>query len=179
MNQSSVTEQYRDIGVNQYYSQFSETYENPHEKFVVKCLESTFNPEWKSVLDLACGNGLVSKWVHRNHNANLIVGCDKFMSERYKKETGFDCYDLTFEEMTQDVTSIQKQFDVVICSYAIDLLDKSYIGALAWQLATIAKNVILIRPNNHVLDIHGCWHLEALIKHGKSRATVYSNITGL
>lgn len=179
MNHSSVTDQYRSIGVTQYYSEFSERYENPHEHFVVKCLESSFKKEWLSVLDLACGNGLVSKWIKINQNSTKIVGCDKFMAERYKKETGFDCYDFTFEEIACGVKSLNEKFDVIICSYAIDLLDDSYINTLAWQLATIAKNLVFIRPNNHVLNVNGCWKLENMFKHGKSRASVYRNISGL
>lgn len=171
----AVTEQYRDIGVEEYYKTFSATYENPHTPFVIQCLQATFNPEWKNVLDLACGNGLVSKWVKLNHPDTRVVGCDKFMAERYRHETHNECYEFTFEDIASGFRIINNHYDAVICSYAIDLLDHSYLASLAWQLASISDNLILIRPNNHVLDVKGCWKLEKQVKFSKSRATLFKH----
>ncbi len=171
-----ITEQYRTIGVQEYYQDpvTQATYENPHQDYVTDCLMNSFYQyftEDASVLDLACGNGLVSN-ILKQCGVSDIEGADKYMYDRYTEETGFVCYPYSFEDIANFNCICEKRYDVIICSYAFDLVPESYRKKLLYALSTYADTLILIRPNSHVVepsiwvDVHQC-------KFQKSRAIVY------
>jgi len=171
-----ITEQYRTLGVQQYYQDpnTQATYENPHQDYVNDCLMNSFYQyftEDASVLDLACGNGLVSNLL-KHCGVSDIEGADKYMHDRYTEETGFVCYPYSFEDIADFNCIFEKRYDVIICSYAFDLVPESYRQKLLYALSTYTDTLILIRPNSHVIDpaiwleVHQC-------KFQKSRAIVY------
>lgn len=170
---NGITNQYRKIGVDKYYEDFSFEYENPHKGNVISCLEKIYDKKWSNILDLACGDGLISKWIKFYNQDAEIIGCDKFMHDRYQKETGNFCYQHSFEDIANHKVSFDTHFDVIICSYAIDLVPSSYMAKLLWELSNISNNLLLIRPNNHLIESYE-WTLSNKIKVEKSRATLYT-----
>jgi 2-polyprenyl-3-methyl-5-hydroxy-6-metoxy-1,4-benzoquinol methylase len=171
-----ITEKYRTLGVQEYYQDLNTqaTYMNPHQEFVNQCLMDSFFQyctESTSVLDLACGNGLISN-ILKSCGVQNIEGSDKYMHDRYTEETGFICHPYSFEDIADFNCIFENRYDVIICSYAFDLVSESYKQKLLYALSTYSDTLILIRPNSHLIDptiwkdVHQC-------KYQKSRAVVY------
>lgn len=170
----SIRKEYDAFGVDTYYSNHAETYHNPHALFALKCIESLWLDDFKTVLDFACGDGLVSKYLSKAKNIQSVVGCDKFMFERYERETHNQCFQYSFEDIANGKFELPK-VDVIVFSYAIDLVESSYLNTLLYGLSTVADNLIIIRPNGHVVD-HFAWKLENSVKVEKSRGMLYQKI---
>ncbi|AQW89012.1 putative S-adenosyl-L-methionine-dependent methyltransferase [Erwinia phage pEa_SNUABM_50] len=171
-----ITEQYRTLGVQNFYScpSIQKTYQNPHGQFIIECLNNSFYQyftENASVLDLGSGNGLISHAL-KTCGVHNIEGSDKYMYERYTEETGFKCYPYSFEDISDFNCTFEKEYDVIICSYAFDLVPESYRQKLLYALSTYTETLILIRPNSHEL-ISDIWKLEYKNRTGKSRVTMY------
>lgn len=171
-----ISDQYRTIGVQNFYScpSVQKTYQNPHRQFIIECLNNSFHKHFTknaSVLDLGSGNGLVSSAL-KESGVHNIEGSDKYMHERYTKETGFVCYPYTFEDIADFNSIFEKEYDTIICSYAFDLVPKSYHKKLLYSLSTYTSTLILIRPNSHEL-VSDIWKLKYKNRTGKSRVTVY------
>lgn len=173
-----ITEKYRTIGIQEYYQSkiVQDTYENPHQKFVDMCLIDLYYncfSENTSVLDLACGNGMVSNILKKCGISN-IEGADKYMYNRYINETGFLCYPFSFEDIADFNCIFEKQYNVIICSYAFDLVPESYKNKLLYSLSTYTDTLILIRPNSHVVP-ETIWKEAYKSRFGKSRLVMYKN----
>lgn len=168
----SIRKEYETLGVDNYYSDHAETYHNPHASFALTCLDQLWKPSFKSVLDFACGDGLVSKHLAKTKQVNSVVGCDKFLFSRYQRETHNQCFAYSFEDIANGNFEMPK-VDVIVLSYAIDLVEASYLSTMLYGLSTIADNLIIIRPNNHVVE-HFAWQLEQSVKVEKSRGMLYT-----
>lgn len=171
-----VTEQYRKIGVQEYYKDTNtqQNYINPHAEYVNESLLNAFYEyftEDATVLDLCCGNGLVSS-VLKSCGVLNIEGADKYMFERYTEETGFNCFHYSFEDIADFNCMFDKYYDVIICSYAFDIVPESYRNKLLYALSTYTDKLILIRPNSHEINSE-LWELVHKNKVHKSTATIY------
>jgi hypothetical protein len=60
----------------------------------------------------------------------------------YSSRTGKPCKRLKFEEIADG--ALEDTFDVIVCSYAMHLLDRSLLFALLWQLRTNSQLLIVI-----------------------------------
>lgn len=171
-----ITEHYRSIGVQEYYQneETQRTYENPHAEFATKSLLASFHQyftEDATVLDLCSGNGLISS-VLKSCGVQDIEGADKYMYERYSEETGFICHPYSFEDIADFNVQFEKYYDVIVCSYAFDIVPDSYKNKLLYALSTYTDTLILIRPNSHILE-SDIWEMIHRTKVHKSTATVY------
>lgn len=169
---NAIRKQYESMGVDNYYLEKGNEYLNPHSNDAISCLHSLWNPDWSSVIDFACGDGLITKELI-SMGVSDIFGCDKFMYHRYMKETGKHCYPFSFEEISSFNKTLPKA-DVAIISYAIDLVPESYLSGLLFALSQFVPNLLIIRPNNHTI-IHFMWEEKNHIRFGKSRCKLYSN----
>lgn len=167
----SIRKEYETLGVDNYYTDNSETYHNPHAIFALNCLEQLWSEQFKNVLDFACGDGLASKYLRKNHNIDNIIGCDKFMYSRYERETKNTCFQFSFEDIANGNFELPK-VDVIVFSYAIDLVKTSYLNNMLYNLSNISESLIVIRPNNHIVE-HFSWKLEQTVKVEKSRGMLY------
>ena len=172
---TSIREQYDAVGIDQYYLKYGNEYSNPHERDVVSCLKSLYNENrHKAVFDFACGDGLVSKWIGQR---SYIVGNDCYMKERYVNETGNKCYGYSFKEFINFNNSFEERFDLTVISYALDLCDKDIVPMLLYRLSLISNELIIIRPNNHLID-SPYWTLSNTHTNRKSKASMYiSNLS--
>lgn len=168
----SIRENYDEFGVSEYYSKFGESYENPHHSNIIECINNIWNPEWKSVIDFASGNGLITKIIESN--VTSIIGCDKYLYERYTIETGKHCLPFSFEEVA-DFKEVLPTSDVIVFSYGIDLVSDSYLNKLLYSFSLYTKNLIVIRPNNHKLETY-IWKVYNEFRSHKSRAVHYKTI---
>lgn len=83
----SIRNQYAEMGVNQYYKTNANSYQNPHEKIIQSLIETSLTTVdyGNNVLDMCCGNGLVTKIL--NHHVKNIYGNDPFMKKQYVEQT--------------------------------------------------------------------------------------------
>ncbi len=168
----AIRQLYDSQGVEGYYSSNIENYENPHSKFAIDCLSNQWQSNFKSVIDFACGDGLISKYLAFNQMAVNISGCDKFMASRYISETGFHCVEASFEDIANFKINLPK-VDVIVISYAIDLVQPSYLKKLLYALSCYADNLLVIRPNNHTIS-SDFWEEVSYFKSGKAKSFLYS-----
>lgn len=148
----SIRAQYEQHGVSGYYSEFSATYENPHQEFVRMLLNRVRDSRWQTGIDFSCGAGLVTQtW-----RSIDFVGVDPFMAERYEAETGRPCLVGSAEDVVNGKIKLPVS-DVIVCSYAMDLIPKSYMMALGWLFAEAAENLVVLRPNKKILE-HPAWN---------------------
>ena len=168
----SIRNQYEEFGVDNYYLEHGDEYQNPHAQDVIKCLRYFYCKEkYRKILDFACGDGLVSKWIGKRSE---VVGCDGYLQERYKRETGNRCYNHTFQDICNFNNFIENNFDLIVFSYAIDLVDRNYINQLLYRLSTISTEMLVIRPNKHIIS-EDFWNIKTVVREGKSVGTLYES----
>lgn len=170
-----IRDEYNKLGIAEFYRIKNEAYSNPHEKFIEDCLLYHWSEGYNTVLDMACGDGLVTKYLKYKKMVEKgnIYGCDAYLNERYEKETKEKCYKYSFEEISKGEFDLQ-EVDIIIMSYAIDLVDKSYLNNFLYSLSTLSENLLIIRPNKHILP-ESYWKKESHFFNGKSKSVLYKN----
>jgi trans-aconitate methyltransferase len=167
-----ISNQYRQMGVHRFYEEHHKDYANPHKAYVEDCLTHLWDNRWKTVLDLACGDGLVTKWLKNVQKDCIIEGCDKYFSHRYQEETSQPCYGYSFEDIAKGLTEFKYHYDCIIMSYAIDLVPHSYLNSFLWMISMLGDHFLVIRPNNHVIN-HSSYDMLKKVKFEKSKGFVY------
>jgi len=183
-----ISNHYRAMGVDGFYEKHAQDYDNPHKEDIHSLLSEFWEPEWTNIriCDLGCGDGLVTKWMMANHPGCTAVGIDKWMAKRYTEETGFPSFKLDFHQFASDMypngTGLEKpgdpkskfndNYDLIICSYAFDLIRESMQHHWMYKLSQFTDRVLLIRPNRKVLDT---WSFRPIKKVavGKAKGVLY------
>lgn len=168
-----ISNGYREEGVDAYYENHSHDYENPHSLFVEHCLRHLVLPTDSKVLDVGCGNGLVTKTL-KQMGLWDISGVDKYMAARYNQETGCKCAEVSFEDIAIKGLPTDTHYDVMICSYMVDIIHGSFRNLFMWNLASQADTIVVIRPNEKELK-YSYLELTSKVKVQKSRMTVYKS----
>lgn len=148
----SIRAQYEQHGVAGYYAEHAGSYANPHAHAVVSLLHQVWDERWTSGIDLACGDGLVTK---TKGNVCEFIGIDPYLNDRYTQETGRACIRASAQHIVGGTVCLPKA-KVIVCSYAFDLIPQSFTHDLLWRLADAADNLVVIRPNKKVID-HLMW----------------------
>lgn len=145
----AIRNQYTDIGIEALYK--SGNYQNPHIDRINNLLYSFKRDiilENKSILDLCCGNGEVSKVFM---NDNIVTGCDPYTHNFYKEQTNLNCFNYSFDDIAFKDNGLE-YYDYIICSYALHLCDKSTMNLLLYKLSMNSKNLIILSPSDVILD---------------------------
>lgn len=141
----SIRNNYTKVGVDDFYKSNTETYINPHESKVQKCLDwSVDKIQVGKFLDLSCGNGEVSSYLS-SLGFNNFKGSDPYLNNTYTKKTGKECFKLRFEDIS--TKGLSEKFDTIICSYALHLCPDSYFDTLLYNLSINCKYFIVISPS--------------------------------
>jgi len=158
----SVRDQYKKFGVKNFYAFHGGEYHNPHEIAIRKSILYIYQ-NWKldfsSVLDLACGKGEITK-ILRDIGVKNIDAVDPYLSDEYKKETSKDCMKMSFDDIMKGSLR-SRTYSLVICSYALHLLDYSKLPPFLFSLGDSTDNLLLIGPHKNpiIKDTWG-WLLE-------------------
>ena len=140
----SIRELYDKFGVSEYY-QSDLLYKNPHERNIKQLIEENHHTlDFSYVLDLACGDGLVTKTLQSLGYQN-IIGADPFLYNRYENETGLKCLKLSFKDIVSS-DCLDYNFSSIICSFGLHLCEGSMIHSLLWKLSQCSDNLIVISP---------------------------------
>jgi 2-polyprenyl-3-methyl-5-hydroxy-6-metoxy-1,4-benzoquinol methylase len=154
MTELKIYDQYQKYGVENYYKLFASKYSNPHEHKIVEIYKKFIKPiinEKDCILDLACGNGLISQLVNRYNKNNLVQGCDPYFTNKYCT------MNYSFIDIVQG--NLTNHFDIVICCYAYHLLDLDLEHDFLTNIALITKTFIIISPSKKIQIKHSLWKI--------------------
>jgi SAM-dependent methyltransferase len=166
--------QYERLGVKGYYAKFGATYSNPHEPQIRMLLERLIQ-EWhldlSSVLDLACGSGEVTTIVLEH--GGTVTGIDPFTFEAYRARTGLEAERWNFEEIADGALE-GRRFGLIVCSFALHLVEISRLPRVVFQLAQVAQTLLILTPHKRPnLKPEWGWLLESEILEARVRARLY------
>lgn len=144
----SVRKAYETHGVRGYYEQHGGQYRNPHEASVARALAAAvhaWSPDLHRVLDLACGSGEATLAL-RALGASVVHGVDPYTGGAYHDRTGQPAEPLSFEAIAAGALA-GRAYSLIVCSYALHLLEPSRLPRLAFQLSQIAPDLLVLTPH--------------------------------
>ncbi len=145
---SGIRKQYETHGVRGYYEQHGAEYRNPHEQSVARALAvgvHTWQPDLTHVLDLACGSGEATLAL-RAMGASAITGVDPYTGPAYQARTGQAAEPFSFEAIAAGALA-GRAYSLIVCSYALHLLQPSRLPQLAYQLSQLAPALLVLTPH--------------------------------
>lgn len=160
--EDSIRDKYQKFGVKNFYQFHGGEYKNPHEEAIKKSLKYIYE-FWKldfsEVLDLACGKGEVTKSLEELGVKN-IDAVDGFLSKEYEKEIKKPCHSMTFDDIAKGSLK-GHNYSLIICSYALHLLDYSKLPHFLWSMSEITDDLLIIDPHKrpYIKETWG-WALE-------------------
>jgi SAM-dependent methyltransferase len=169
-----IRPQYEAHGVAGFYGQFGATYSNPHEPQIRVLLERVI-AEWSldlsSVLDLACGSGEVSSVILKHDG--MVTGIDPFTFEAFQKRTGLEAERFSFEDIAEGALE-GRRFSLIVCSFALHLVEASRLPTVAFRLAQVAETLLILTPHKRPnLKTEWGWSLESEVLETRVRARLY------
>src|SRR5262245_32104933 len=144
----AIRNRYEQYGVDGYYSQFGSDYRNPHEPVIAEALRIAVQ-RWEldltHVLDLACGSGEATLALEKL-GAGEIDGIDPFTSKAYSERVGKSAEDFDFEQIAGG-SLIGRRYSLIVCSFAMHLIEESWLPALLAQLGMISDHLLILTPH--------------------------------
>lgn len=144
----AIRHQYEEHGVEGYYEQFGADYRNPHEPVIREVLREAVE-RWRldltRVLDLACGSGEATL-VLRELGAVEIDGVDPYTNEAYLARTGKAAESFSFEQIAAGALA-ERSYSLIVCSFAMHLIEESWLPALLARIAMISGSLLIITPH--------------------------------
>jgi hypothetical protein len=173
MQKIKIYDQYQKYGVKDYYKLFSNQYQNPHEvkiDFIFKKYLVDLISRNTTILDIACGDGLITRLVnHYNQNYN-IEGTDPYFSNKYTR------FNYSFEDIALGKMN-NYHYDLVTCCYAFHLIDNTWKYDFLSQLALITDKFIIITPSKKINFNHPLWKFITEIREEKITLIVLENVS--
>ena len=147
-NPRAIRHEYEAHGVAGFYQSAGSEYRNPHEPQVRHSILSAVR-DWKmdlsNVLDLAAGSGEATLAL-REAGAARVEGIDPYTFEAYRRRTGQIAGRETFEQIAQGALA-GRDYSLIVCSFALHLIDPSRLPRVALQLALIADQLLVLTPH--------------------------------
>ena len=173
----SIRSKYQKFGVKNFYAFHGGEYKNPHEEAIGKSITyiyQNWNLDFSNVLDLACGKGEVTK-ILQNLGVTNIEAADGFLSGEYEKEIGKTCLDMKFEDIMKG-SLYGNNYSLIICSYAVHLLDYSKLPVFLYQIGESTDDLLILGPHKrpYIKDTWG-WFLEKEIILDRVRSRHFSS----
>jgi len=178
-NAVAIRHKYEEHGVADYYEQFGPEYRNPHEDIIKEVLLEAvkrWQLEKTSVLDLACGSGEVTIAL-REQGWDQIAGVDPYTSEAYLARTGLQAEAISFEQIAAGRLA-ERRYGLIVCSFAMHLIDESWLPALLAQLGLISDCLLIITPHKRPeIKAEWGWHLQDEFVIQRVRGRIYRSKT--
>ena len=147
-DEPSLRSRYQRFGVRPYYQQHGAGYRNPHEPAVRSALRQAVRA-WEldlgRVLDLACGSGEATLAL-RELGAGEIDGVDPYTGPAYQTRTGQAAEPYSFEQVAAGALD-GRRYSLIVCSYALHLLDPSRLPRLVYQLSRLSPSLLVLTPH--------------------------------
>jgi 2-polyprenyl-3-methyl-5-hydroxy-6-metoxy-1,4-benzoquinol methylase len=157
---------YNKSGVDEFYKTIGHDYSNPHLDDITTIIKS-FNLQGARILDLACGGGEVTR-VCQSIGCVDITGMDPYTGDLYYKNTGIKALPYSFQDVAYNNVLQDKQFDIVICSFALHLCPQHVLKLTCLSLAQHCKVLVVISPHKKPYIGHDYgWTLVKQYKHNR------------
>jgi hypothetical protein len=156
----SIRARYEEHGAEAYYREHADDYANPHESEVRQCIEmavSRWPLDLSRVLDLAAGSGAATLAL-RELVATSIEACDPYLYAQYECRVGRPCDRFSFEEIAAGALA-GREYSLIVCSFALHLVDASRLPMVCLQLGSIAPAILVITPHKRP-EIRAQWGWE-------------------
>lgn len=171
----SIRAEYVAHGAREFYAQHGDQYANPHEAKIRTALTrcaSQWQLDLSHVLDLACGSGEVTL-ILQSLGAQRVDGADPFTADAYRRRTGQPALEVSFEQIAAG-TLAERRYSLIVCSYALHLLEPSRLPALLLELAHSTSSLLILSPHKRpVIDAAWGWKLEAELYEERVRARLF------
>jgi len=171
-----ISDKYRAMGVEKFYRQEGSTYRNPHEFAIRDLLMRALSKIDTSghMLDLACGSG-ESTLVMEQCGFWQIDAIDPYTHEAYRERTGRKAAELTFEQIADGCLCLPgHEYDAIVCSFAMHLVDESRLPKLCYQLSTVSDHLIVITPiKRPEVRAEWGWSMESETMKHRVRCRIY------
>jgi hypothetical protein len=141
--------------VDNFYAKFGNSYSNPHFdniKISLETIKRTWNLNVDYCLDLCAGGGEMTKLL------GCSEGCDPYTHELYVKNTGNKCLTYSFDDIFNG--KLTTKYDMIVCSYALHLADKTKLPQIIYQLSCVCNNLLIVSPNKKPI-IDETWGFKA------------------
>jgi len=175
---NSIRSQYERYGVQDFYQRFGGGYSNPHERaiqHVLRAAVETWPIDLSHVLDLACGSGEATLSL-KALGADQVDGVDPYTAEAYFARTGQTAEPFTFEQIATGALA-GRSYSLIVCSFALHLLQPSRLPALAYQLGLLADSLLILTPHKRPnLKPEWGWALTGEMVVERVRARVYKRV---
>ena len=173
----SIRGKYKQFGVKNFYAFHGGEYKNPHEESIRKSIRyiyENWDLNFRKVLDLAAGKGEVTK-ILQDIGVKDIDAVDGFLANEYEKEVDKNCMSMTFDDISNGYLKY-KAYSLIICSYALHLLDYSKLPRFLWAMTEITNDLLVIGPHKRpeIKDTWG-WALEKEIVIDRVRSRHFVN----
>ena len=173
-DRTKIRSEYEAHGVAGFYGRFGASYKNPHEP-QIRALLGRLIPEWEldlsNVLDLACGSGEVSSVVLEH--GGQVTGVDPFTFEAYQVRTNLEAERWTFEDIADGALE-NRGFSLIVCSFALHLVEASRLPVVAFQLAQVSDQLLILTPHKRPnLKQEWGWNLGSEVLEARVRARLY------
>lgn len=157
----SIRGEYVESGVAGFYATKGDNYRNPHEdcaRFALAKAVARWSPDLSRVLDLACGSGEMTLEL-RDLGATETVGVDPYTGKAFRKRTGDEALALSFAQIA-DGALHGHHYSLIVCSYALHLLEPSRMPGLLAALGEISGALLILSPHKRPqLDPAWGWQL--------------------
>ena len=171
----SIRAEYERHGARRFYERSGRRYRNPHEpaiERVVRAAVAKWSPDLNCVLDLACGSGEVTL-VLRSLGAHTIAGIDPYTAAAYRDRTGAEAERMSFEDIAAGAIA-GRRYSLIVCSFALHLVEPSRLPTLAHQLSRVADSLLILTPHKRpVLKPEWGWQVVGEIVIERVRARYY------
>ena len=173
--EAAIRAAYEREGPEEFYRRHGGDYRNPHEHIVQAILVQAV-AAWRldlgRVLDLACGSGEATMALRELGAA--VEGTDPFTGDAYLARTGARALPLSFENVAWGALAGQ-QFSLIVCSFALHLLEESRLPALCYALSRISPALLVITPiKRPQIKPAWSWTLTGELLHERVRARLYA-----
>ncbi|CAK0809169.1 unnamed protein product [Prorocentrum cordatum] len=181
----SIRAAYGELGSGGYYEAHGEEYTNPHEPALKRALVTAFEawepllePPVRRVHDLACGSGEASVafgcW--RGSAGCALDASDPYTHAAFENRLGRPCRRWSFEDVAAGVLEEEQPYDLVLASFCLHLLEKSYLHTTLAALARSCRLLAVATPHKRP-DIEGStgWRLRSELVHERIRMRLYES----
>lgn len=149
-------------GATGWYQEHGAQYRNPHEAAVRAMIRALTTKSAElfaagQILDLACGSGEVTLALIESGVApGRIDASDPYTAEAFHTRTGNNAEDWSFRDVATGALD-GREWETVICSYALHLCEPTWLAAVCLQLSLVASNLIIITPHKRpeISDANG------------------------
>jgi len=173
----SIRGKYQQFGVKDFYTFHGGDYKNPHELSIRQSIDFIYNNwglDYSKVLDLACGKGEITKALEKN-GVTDIEAVDGYLAKEYTNNTGRNCDTMSFDDILKG--SLRgRHYSIVICSYALHLLEDNKLPTFLLQLPEITNSLLILSPHKkpYIRNDWG-WELKKEMEFNRVRSRYFKS----